>query len=260
MTPIRLTDDPDVCLIPHLAEHAQTPRAAVLILPGGGYREVCVGREGNMVAEAFLKHGVQAFVLQYSVNKGPFPKQLQEAALAMKHIRDNAAPYGIDPARVFVLGFSAGGHLAATLGTMWHTDAVKAVVGQTEVAKPTGMMLLYSVISTEHHGFSFHHLWQTPTPTAEQLAAVSVERHVDRHTCPAFMVHTADDGAVDVRNALCMGEALTANGIPYELHIYPSAPHGWALADKTTSCGNPDWDQPRLAQWLPTAVSWMETI
>ena len=94
-------------------------RNAILVLPGGGYAGVCNEREGEPIAMAFMPYGYNAFVLHYSVGKKPFPIQLIQASKAIKHIRDNAELYNINPDKVFIVGFSAGGHLAATLGTMW---------------------------------------------------------------------------------------------------------------------------------------------
>ncbi len=120
-------------------------RDAIIVIPGGGYRDFCTNREGEPIALAFIPYGYNAFVLRYSVNRtAKFPAQLIEASRAIKHIRDHAGEYGIDPARVFVTGFSAGGHLCAAIGTMWHKKEVyDAIDMEFGYNKPTGIMPIY---------------------------------------------------------------------------------------------------------------------
>lgn len=236
-------------------------RDAMLVIPGGGYGCVCDDREGEPIALAFLARGLNCFVLHYTVAPdGAFPIQLIEASKAMKHIRLNAARYHINPDRVFTVGFSAGGHLAASLGTLWHLPAVTAAIGDDSgINRPTGMLLCYAVLTAfdySHEG-SFFNLLGTKTPTKEQLEAVSLERHVDSRSSPAFLMHTANDGGVPVENALLMAGALSAAKLPFELHIYPDAPHGVALADKVTEFGNPAWTDSAIAKWVDHAVYWM---
>ena len=124
-------------------------RKAILVIPGGGYHAVCGDREGEPIAQAFIPYGYQAFVLNYYVGaEKPYPIQLIQVAKAIKHIKDNAGVYGIDPEQVFVVGFSAGGHLAASSGILWKDPGVKEAVDATYgYVKPTGIMLIYPVIS-----------------------------------------------------------------------------------------------------------------
>ena len=125
-------------------------RKAILVIPGGGYGTVCSDREGEPIALAFLSHGYNAFVLHYSVgSKKTFPTQLIEASLAMKHIKDNAEFYNVDPDKIFVTGFSAGGHLAGSLGIMWDKKEIYDVIDMPfGYNKPAGMMLVYPVVSS----------------------------------------------------------------------------------------------------------------
>lgn len=236
-------------------------RSAILVIPGGGYNMVCADREGEPAALAFLPYGYSAFVLHYSVHKEPFPLQLIQASMAIKHIRDHAEEYHIDPARVFAVGFSAGGHLAATLCAMWNLPEIYEAVPMPEgYNKPTGTMLIYPVITSEFWQHTFQYLHMTETPTQEQCEKTSVDRFVGSHCCPAFLLHTVDDAVVDVRNSLRMADALSRHGIPYEMHIYPSAPHGICLGNPITSEGVPGWDNPRIAQWVQMAAAWAEEV
>ncbi len=239
-------------------------RKAMLVIPGGGYGAVCSGREGEPIAHAFMPYGYNAFVLHYTVGrKKPFPQQLTEAALAIKHIKDHADEYGIDPEQLFVVGFSAGGHLAASTGVLWKNQAVlNAVPMPYGYNKPRGVMLIYPVISPqfEHHFNSFQNLWCTDTPTREQLDAAAIEQHVDADSAPAFIMHTANDQLVDVRNAFTVATAYSLAGVPFELHIYPDAPHGVALGNQITAGTTPKFNNSAIAEWVRLAANWTESL
>ncbi len=236
-------------------------RPAILVIPGGGYGSVCFDREGEPIALAFVSRGFNAFVLHYSVNRSrSFPAQLCEASMAMAHIRENATSYGIDPNKIFVAGFSAGGHLAASLGIMWHREEVVEGAGiKSGENKPAGMILCYPVISanpTICHANSFFNLLGTDTPSAAALESVSMEKHVDENSVPLFLMHTANDSLVDVRNSLVLGEAYRHACKPFELHIYPDAPHGVALGNEVTWIGNEKYVEPAIEKWVEDAVYW----
>lgn len=254
-------EDDEVYLESYIADSfGEIPRKALLVLPGGGYANVCSDREGEPIALAFMPHGYNAFVLHYTVGrKKTFPAQLIEVAKAIGHIRDNAERYHIDPAALFVVGFSAGGHLAASAGTLWKLPAVTEATGRPYGAnKPTGVMLVYPVISAAWHAKTYENLWCTDTPSEEQLAATSLEKHVDADSAPMFLVHTANDPVVNVGNTLVMARACAEAGIPFETHIYPYGPHGMALANAVTDGGNAEWNDPAFAQWVEHAVLWAE--
>ena len=255
----------DVYIDTYVADPIPTlTRKALLVIPGGGYGSVCSDREGEPIAHAFMPYGYNAFVLHYTVGrKKPFPAQLIEATLAIKHIKDNAEIYGIDPLQLFVVGFSAGGHLAASTGVLWKMDEVRAAVPMPEgYNKPRGVILGYPVISPkfQNHFKSFRNLWCTDTPTEEQLDAAAIEKHVDADSAPAFIMHTANDPVVDVRNAMTVAEAYALAAVPFELHIYPDGPHGMALANRITECGTPKYNQPAIAEWVRLAANWAETL
>ena len=234
----------------------------LLVIPGGGYSAVCSDREGEPIAMAFMPYGYNAFVLHYTVGrKKPFPCQLIEAARAIKHIKDNAERYNIEPGELFVVGFSAGGHLAASTGVLWKNEEIyKSVDMPYGYNKPKGIMTIYPVISPkfEHHIASFKNLWCTDTPTEEQLYAAAIEEHVDLDSAPAFIMHTATDKTVDVRNALVLANAYATAEVPFELHIYPNGPHGMALANSVTDCGRPDRNDPVVAEWVRHAAVWAD--
>lgn len=237
-------------------------RKAILVIPGGGYSGVCSDREGEPIAQAFIPYGYNAFVLHYTVDKKhPFPTQLIEVAEAIKHIKDNSEKYGISKDKIFVVGFSAGGHLAGCSGILWkHPEIYEKVVMPYGYNKPTGIMLMYPVISPEHHGFSFNNLLCKEQPTKEELNSVSLEKHVDSDSTPAFIFHTSNDEIVNVKNSLCLANAYSDAGVKYELHIYPDAPHGIALANSITDCGKSYWNDPAMAEWVRMAAYWAENI
>ena len=238
---------------------------AMLVIPGGGYGAVCSDREGEPIALSYLTKGINAFVLHYSVGseiKDPLDP-LAEASLAILHIRANAQKYNIDPARVFAVGFSAGGHLAGSLGTLWNDAELQARLPEAgDGNRPTGVVLCYPVISASNIGHmgSFSNLLHSQTPDAAALERFSLEKHVGAHTSPAFIMHTYDDGLVPVENSLLMAQAYAQAHRPFEMHIYPHGPHGIALANKVTWCGAHDMVSPAAARWVSDSVEWMKTV
>ena len=239
-------------------------RDAILVLPGGGYKNLST-REGEPIATAFMAQGYNAFVLNYSVNhQKHFPGQLIEASLAMAHIKDHAEEYNIDPNRVFVTGFSAGGHLAGSLGILWHLPEIYEATGmEYGYNKPAGMMLGYPVISSNEdfgHIGSFQNLFGTDV-SPKVYPQASLEMLVDERSVPLFIMHTANDAVVPVRNALVLAEAYAKLGKPFEMHIYPDAAHGVALANRITN-GNraQDWDRPQIERWIEDAVIWAKSL
>lgn len=236
-------------------------KKALLVIPGGGYG-FCSEREAEPIALAFMPHGFNAFVLNYTVGrKKPFPCQLIEASAAIKHIKDNAEKYNVDHEEIFVVGFSAGGHLAASVGVLWKNEEIyKALNMPFGYAKPSGVMLCYPVISPkfERHIGSFNNLWCSDNPTAEQYAATAIEDFVDEDSAPAFIMHTATDKTVDVRNSLVLADAYARAEVSFELHVYPEGPHGLSLANKWTSEGKETRENPVVAEWVDRAAAWAE--
>lgn len=241
------------------------PRPAMLVLPGGGYGFLS-DREAEPIAVAFLAKGFNAFILNYSVNEmAANYNPVCEAALAIKHIRENAEKYNIDPHKIFVVGFSAGGHLACSAGTLWNCEKVREALGADApegIARPDGMILSYPVITAfEHcHPGSIYNVCGTNTPTDEQKKQFSLEYQVDSSTSPAFIWHTFEDTLVPVQNSLLLALALKKNNVPFELHVYPRGPHGLALANEDTFSGWNGMIQVPPQQWVDLAARWAKEL
>ena len=224
---------------------------AVVICPGGGYVHLAIGHEGYEIARLLNEWGIAAFVLKYRlpsdqimIDKKIGP--LQDAQRAIQMVRENAAAWGVDPARVGIMGFSAGGHLASTAGTHFTKLVIDNQAGIS--VRPDFMILLYPVItfadSISHHGSRDNLIGPSLTP--ENIKEYSNEWQVTALTPPTFLVHAEDDHAVPVVNSLHFYEALQSNKVPSELHIYPKGGHGFGLHNPTTK----DQWSDRLKNWL----------
>lgn len=220
-------------------------------MPGGGYGFLSYIREGIDVAKAFNKMGVATFILKsrlpsdkIMVDKTIGP--LQDAQQAIKIVRMRAKEWGVDTAKIGVIGFSAGGHLASTVGTHFS----KAVIDNKEQTslRPNFMILIYPVISLQEdisHKGSRNNLIGS-NPTSELTNLYSNEMQVTSKTPPTILIHPGDDKVVKVENSLRFYEALLKNGVPAEMHIYPKGSHGFGLTNKTT----PDNWMDRVENWL----------
>jgi acetyl esterase/lipase len=223
---------------------------AVIICPGGGYGILSLVQEGVKVAEKLNEIGVAAFVLKYRlpsdlimVDKTMGP--LQDALQAMYLVRKNASLWGINPAKIGIMGFSAGGHLAASVSV--HYNDLK-VQNQEQISlRPDFSILIYPVISfgTVTHAGSVKNLLGE-NPTAAQRSYFSSQNYVNGQTPPAFLVHANNDASVPVKNSILYNEALTKFKVPAEMHIYPAGGHGFGLQNKTTK---DDWFE-RLKNWM----------
>lgn len=241
------------------------PRPALLICPGGSY-EFVSERESEPIAVAFLNEGFNCFVLRYSVQEraANFTPLIQ-ASLAIMHIRENHKKYNIDPKRVFIIGFSAGGHLAASVGTLWnHPDVLKAIGSNGDgINRPDGMILSYPVISAFDHPHmdSIKAVCGSTAPSEEQKMQFSLEHHVKKGvTCPAFIWHTFEDTCVPVQNSLCFADALAEEQIPFELHVFPRGPHGISLASMETAHLYKEAYVPEASEWVKLAARWTENL
>ncbi|TBV27634.1 alpha/beta hydrolase [Meridianimaribacter sp. CL38] len=212
---------------------------AIVICPGGGYRHLSMDKEGFKVAEWLNTLGVTAIVLKYrlpsdSIMKNKSVGPLQDAQEAMRYVRRHAAALNIDPSKVGVLGFSAGGHLAATLSTQYDLGVYKH---DNTSAKPDFSILIYPVISMDdsvtHQGSKTNLLGESPS--FERMQQFSNELQVDEHTPMTFIVHATDDKSVPVENSLRYYMALKKHQVPAELHIYEKGGHGFGLGRKYTS-------------------------
>lgn len=215
-------------------------QAAVIIFPGGGYQHLAIDKEGTKVAEWFNSLGITAFVVKYRLPSDKIMKNknigpLQDAQEAVRYVRQNAAKYNIDAAKIGILGFSAGGHLASTLAT--HYDEKTYEATSKVSARPDFSLLIYPVISMQnditHKGSQISLLGNNPSQ--ELLDSFSNEKKVTTQTPPTFLVHATDDTTVLPENSINYYLALKNNGVPAELHIYEKGGHGFGLGVKDTS-------------------------
>ncbi len=235
-------------------------RPAILIIPGGAYLG-CSEREGEAFATKFLAEGYHSFILNYSVSPAKFPNQVTEAAAAVAYIRENAEAWNVDADKIAVMGFSSGGHLSATLATMWNrpflSDALKL---DNEMFKPNLLILSYPVITSDEefsHERSFSILLGENS-TKEQRDELSLEKQVGAHVPQTFIWHTLGDTGVLCENSLLFAQALRKHNIPFELHIYPEGEHGLALATKETSV-NGKYIEPHTSNWFNLCCKWLAT-
>ncbi|MBR6760499.1 MAG: alpha/beta hydrolase [Oscillospiraceae bacterium] len=237
-------------------ENEKKQRPAVIICPGGGY-DYCSEREAIPVAMRFAGFGVQAFVLRYSTYRKPFPLALTELAAAVSYVRTHAEEYEVDPQRIAVCGFSAGGHLAASLAVHWNHAFLHKIMGDPAFYRPNAQILCYPVITAgeyTHRGSIVNLVGEQPS--AEALAMVALEQQVSMDTPPAFLWHTSNDDCVSVRNSLDYLQALAAHAIPFESHIYPLGCHGLSLSDETTAMG--DWHCNSVCEpWFSACIAWI---
>jgi len=194
--------------------------------------------------------GITAFVLKYRLGpRNHHPAPLQDAARAIRTVRARATEWNIDPKRIGILGFSAGGHVASTIGT--HFDSGKPDASdpiERVSSRPDLMILIYPVITMREftHAGS-RRMLLGDNPSSDLVALLSNEEQVTKETPPAFLVHTANDPAVPVENSLRFAEAMTKAGVPFELNIYERGPHGFGLGGKDPMLST--WPQ-RCADWL----------
>jgi acetyl esterase/lipase len=226
---------------------------SVIVCPGGGYRILAASHEGSDVAKEFNKMGVTAFVLKYRIpnEKAQIDRTiapLQDAQQAIRMVRKDALKYGINPNRIGIMGFSAGGHLAATASTHY-LKPVGENADETNV-RPDFSILVYPVITMKefgHRGSADQLIGKTPTPDMVEL--YSNETQVTKDTPPVFLVHAGDDMVVPVKNSLSYYEACQKNEVSASLVIYPKGGHGFGMNNKTTK-----------EKWMDNVGRWMESM
>jgi len=233
----------------YLPKDQNKEKTSVIICPGGGYEAVCATREGHKIALEMNKKGVAAFVLKYRLpndstcaNKAIAP--LQDAQRAIQIVRDSAIAWGIDPDRIGIMGFSAGGHLAATAGTHFAKSYIENKEGTS--LRPDFMILVYPVISMQsgltHQGSRVSLLGENPK--AELVDLFSNEKQVTLETPPTFLTHAEDDDLVSVENSICFYKALLKKGVSADMHLFSKGNHGY-------------FQEPAASSWMEYVFKWM---
>lgn len=228
--------------------------AAVIVAPGGGYGNLA-HHEGEPVARWLNGLGISAFVLRYRIAPYRYPASLLDARRAIRTVRSRAAEFGVDPNRIGMLGFSAGGHLTATAGTLagrsFPEEAADDGVNRFS-CRPDALILCYPVITFTgeyaHAGSRRNLLGEEPDPA--MVALLSNEQQVTEQTPPSFLWHTADDAGVPVENSLMFASALRKSGVPFELHVYEQGRHGLGLAE----------EHPYARGWTGACADWLRNI
>lgn len=233
-------------------------RPVMLIIPGGGYRFVS-RREAEPLALRMLPRGFNAFVLTYSVAPIGYPAQLQQVAAALELIFEKADVWHCDTDRVAMMGFSAGGHLAAHYSNRYDEPQVRKHFPQSRNVRC--VILGYPVITADpaySHKGSFEKLCGGVYPESqEKIECFSCEKMVSHRTPPTFLWHCTGDKTVPVKNTLLYADALAENGVPFQLHIYPWGKHGLGTADLTTNLElKPEMEQ--IADWLTAMDKWLK--
>ena len=251
-------------LMVHRVSHELTKgrRPAMIVFPGGGY-QFTSDREAEPIASAYFAEGYNTFTVRYITgDKAKIANPLLDAAAAIAHVRTNAEKYCVDPDKIAVIGFSAGGHLAGFIATQWHCKFIADKLGiDNELCKPNAAVLCYPVVTQNvptHEG-SFNYLMGFER-NDELNHIANLDENVDERTCPCFIWHTATDDAVPVANSLAFARALTDKRIGCELHIFPDGRHGLSRATAETA---PDWGTkeytiPYIARWMEWSIKWLE--
>lgn len=232
-------------------------RPTVLICPGGGYAFLS-DREAEPVAEKIVGMGYNAFILRYSVAPVRYPAAFEQAAAAMALLRANACEWNIDSHAIVIGGFSAGGHVAAGVATMWN----KSLFSSFDAAqiRPDGLMLGYPVITSgkfAHEG-SFKTLLGDKFNDPEMLRKVSLEYMVDEKTPTTFLWHTMTDDTVPVENSTLFALACKNHDVPVEAHLYPHGGHGLSLGTKETAIPNGYGVEECIQSWVGLFHEWMK--
>ncbi len=234
------------------ADPAKATGAAFVVCPGGGYGGLAA-HEGKDYALWLNELGISAFVLKYRLGSHGYrhPVMLNDAARAVRLVRSRAAEWQVDPKRIGIIGSSAGGHLVSTLLTHFDAgDPVAADPVDRVSSRPDLGILCYPVITLgekTHQGSKRNLLGENPEPALVRF--LSNETQVKNDTPPTFLFHTVEDKAVPVENSLMFAAALTANGVPYSLHVYPKGPHGIGLGNRTDPKARHPWTI-ECALWL----------
>lgn len=233
------------------------PRPAVLILPGSGYRQ-CSPREAEAVAVRFNAEGYHALVIWYSCAPRRHPIPILDCARALTIIHQRSGEWKLDPEKIVLMGFSAGGHLALSALIFGKKDFAAAPGIEPAHTRASALILCYPVVSSgtfAHRGSFDRLLGENPDP--ELLELLSLEKWVSGGLPPVFLWHTCADNAVPVENSLLVAEALRRAKVPLEMHLFPEGKHGLSLAISETCAGDPENINLHAAQWFSLCVNWL---
>lgn len=228
-------------------------QTAVVVFPGGGYSHLAIDHEGYAVAKKLNEQGIAAFVVKYRLPSAKFSEKpeispLQDAQQAIRMVRTRAKEWNLNPEKVGIIGFSAGGHLASTAGTHFRNTVISNP--EKTSLRPDFMILIYPVINggpeVAHQG-SFDNLLGK-NASAEKTKAYSNDQQVTDQTPPSFLVHASDDKAVKPENSILFYQALVRHNVPVEMHIYEKGGHGFGLNNKTTQ-----------DSWFDRCMNWMKS-
>jgi len=243
---VALSEDQRPTLEVYLPAKEKATGTAVIIFPGGAYTFLAYAEEGTVIARTFADKGIAAFVVKYRLPKNETMKDkslgpLIDAQQAIKMVRSKASDWSLDAKKIGVIGYSAGGHLASTLGTHYKTSYISNLVDVN--LRPDFMILAYPVISMNdsltHTGSKISLLGMEPSE--EKVKLFSNELQVTRDTPPTYLTHTGDDGIVDVNNSILFYQALKKKGVDAELHLFPKGNHGF-----TQRLSISEWLEPML--------------
>lgn len=237
---------------------APAGRPALILCPGGGYA-FCSIREGAPVARMFSRAGIDAFVLTYDCAPTPLGRTpLHTLSACVAWVRGQAARLGIAADRIAVGGFSAGAHLAGTLGTVWNRPAWFPPDTDLAAHRPNALVLCYPVVSAGAYAHRDSFVRLAGSDRAAQQA-FSLEALVDADTPRTFLWHTLDDATVPVENTLLLEAALRRASVPHELHLFPHGVHGLALADfETYDPARGRLPDRHVARWQQLCAEWLK--
>jgi len=233
-------------------------RGVVLILPGGGY-SMTSPREAEPIALQFNKENYHAVFVDYSVAPAKHPQPLLDAARALTIVKDNAKLWHVDMDQLYVCGFSAGGHLCASISNFYQEKWLNEINGiNLEGVSIRGSILSYAVLTYGEymHKGSFMNLLGHDAPE-ETYRSMSMENCIHENTPPTFLWHTVDDSSVPVENSLIYAMTLKKYGIPFEMHLFPNGPHGISLATPEVATSK-DHINNHVAGWVDLCIKWMK--